>query len=522
MISIAKKLVSKNFLLSKLIPGVAVIIFPGCSSFDLSVEKEHSKIHNLALQQNCPKIFEKSQTLDHNQNTDISKNYKNIIYSKSINANTKNINSITHNDSLMQMDLEHLISIALKNDPSTRISYNQFQIALDRKKQADSAFFPTVSVGVTAAKNKSMGGVDPENPKKLTTTTSTSIFPSVNIYYSIFKCGAHKEGSLAALSHIGAQSATYSHAIQALTHNVMAAYYDLSSACAIVKANEKNVYDAQVILEAAKKRHESGLTNKQDVLKAETTHSSAIYELENSRALVESARAQLARVVGQPDVGNLNVDVIDLDDLSSNDNNIYSVDENLQNLENLLSSALKDRQDMRALEYSVAAAKHNSKSKCADQLPEVFVQGEFSSKKIKHFNGHYSNYQIAAGISWNIFDGFYKSSAQHIAKKEQKIAEEQLRAKIIAINAEVWESFYALKSSAKKIDAAKKSEKFATESLDSTQKSYVGGLCSLTDLLMAQNALSVARKQKVLAYNDSMKSMTRLMFVTGQFLNSEE
>ena len=147
---------------------------------------------------------------------------------------------------------------------------------------------------------------------------------------------------------------------------------------------------------------------------------------------------------------------------------------------------------------------------------------KLSSKKIKHFNGHYSNYQIAAGISWNIFDGFYKSSAQHIAKKEQKIAEEQLRAKIIAINAEVWESFYALKSSAKKIDAAKKSEKFATESLDSTQKSYVGGLCSLTDLLMAQNALSVARKQKVLAYNDSMKSMTRLMFVTGQFLNTEE
>lgn len=523
MISIAKNCMGKKFLLCKIISGVMLFTISGCSSFESSVEKDQEKIHISALQATCPQFAQKISKQDESTQDDaaIQDINKTALYSNSIGGkNVVDDTIISENSRLAQMDLEHLLSLAIKNDPSTKISFNQFQIALDRKKQADSAFFPTVSLGLTAAKAKTMGSVNAQDQKKLTTTTATSVFPSVNIYYSIFKCCAHKEGSLAALSHISAQSATYSYAVQNLMYRVMSAYYDLSSAYATVKANEKNVYDTQVILEAANKRHSSGLTNKQDVLKAETAHSSAIYDLENARALVESARAQLAQVVGQSDIGHLEVDVIDLDDVSSK-NNIYYMDDNLQNLENLLSTALQDRQDIRALEYQLSSAQHNTKAKRSDQLPEAFISGEFSSKKFKHFNGNYSNYQIAAGIKWDIFDGFYKSAAQHIAKKEEKIAEEQLRAKIIEINSEVWASFYALKSASKKIEAARRAEEFATESLESTQKSYSGGLCSFTDLLMAQNSLSVARKQKVLAYNDSMKSMTRLMFVTGQFLSKE-
>ncbi|MDR1590566.1 MAG: TolC family protein [Puniceicoccales bacterium] len=463
--------------------GMKVFTFPisvwlgGCSSFEKTVLKNEQQIHH------------------------ISKTTENTLPAFLDPSDRDTIISFDH-----ELDLYELLDLAFARNPETKIAWRQAALASAQKTKIDSAFYPHVTASLNAARAEQLNAPDSDG-KHLTTSLSNVIYPQIEISYSLFKFGAHKESSQVALSTLKAANFQYNQALQDVAYRVELAYFSLDSAIAIVKANEQNLEDAKVALDAAQSRHQSGLANRQDLLKAQAAHSAAAFELENSRSAVESARAHLAVAIGVRVNDGLRV-------VTSNTQAIPDVDE----LENLIEKSLKMRQDMRAKWELLAAKQHGLEAKKYDQYPELIAGLRASRKKIQDTPGMYNNFEAYLGFRWDIFDGHLKMAERLMAHEELEIARQQLKAKALGVVGEVWEYFYVLKSAIKKLDSAQNSERCAWDAANYAQEAYTNGLCSFTDLLTSQNALSVARKQLVCAKNDLSVSWVRLAYYTGKIL----
>ena len=311
----------------------------GCSSFENSVLENEQRIHHISEINTAPTATESSEP--------------------------KTVISFDH-----KLDLYELLDLAFAHNPETKVAWRQTALASAQKTKADSAFYPHVTASLNAARAEQLGAPAPDG-KHLTTSVSNVIYPQIEISYSLFKFGAHKESSRAALSALKAANFQFNQALQDVAYRVELAYFSLDSAIAIVKANEQNLEDAKVALDAAQNRHQSGLANRQDLLKAQAAHSAAAFELENSRSAVESARAHLAVAIGVRVSEGLRI-------MTSDTRAIPDVDE----LENLIEQSLAMRQDMQAKWELLEAKQHGLEAKKYDQYPELVAGLKASRKKI--------------------------------------------------------------------------------------------------------------------------------------------
>ncbi|UPA28346.1 MAG: TolC family protein [Verrucomicrobiota bacterium] len=412
-----------------------------------------------------------------------------------------------------ELDLYELLDVALRRNPSTRIAWHQMCAASAAKKKADSAFYPSVDVGLKGIRTEQLGNavVDENKKVRMKTNLSTVLSPEVGVYYSLFKFGAHKEASHAALRNLEAAHFQFSQAIQDAVFYVALAYFGLDSALATVEANQQNLEDAKVALDVARNRHESGLASKQDLLKAQAAYSAAVFDLESSQSAVASAQAKLALSLGVYVSSNLKITRV-----------TSVVAPPVDEIEATLTQALGARQDLRALEKKLEAKRHQLKAKERDYYPELITGLTASRQKIRHISGMYNNFSAYVGVQWNIFDGFSRTAERLMAREEMRIAEMELRAKELDITSQVWEHFYALKSAVQKLEAAKESENCAQEAFNYTREAYQNGLCSFTDLLTSQSALSLARRQLVCAKNDLSIEWVQLAHASGQALKKDD
>ncbi|MDR2200980.1 MAG: TolC family protein [Puniceicoccales bacterium] len=404
------------------------------------------------------------------------------------------------------LDLYEVIDIAFARNPVTKIAWHQKQIAVAQKLKSESTFYPRVSVSLNGARAEQMGAPGADG-RHLTSSCKNTIFPQIDITYSLFKFGAHREASLAALSALRAADFQFNQTLQDVAYGVAMAYFFLDSAMATVEANGRNLEDTRVALDAANNRYRSGLTNKQDLLKAQAAHSAAIFNLEHSRSAVEAARAQLANAMGIRITDQLCI-------VGSREEAIPDMD----NMEQLIGEALARRQDLQSQREILRSTEHAWKSKGYDRYPEVLVGLSASRRKVEEIPGMYNHFELYAALKWDLFDGFLKKSEQLMAHEEMKIAHQRLRTKALDIGSQVWEYFYALKSAIRKLDAAKEAENCAREAFSCTQEAYGNGLSSFTDLLMAQNELSTARNKLVCARNDLAVGWVHLVYSTGKIL----
>jgi outer membrane protein len=460
---------------AKIFTSLAILWFAGCSSFENAILKNEQQIRHMG------EIIE--------------------------NTASDSISSPEHEVSFEhELDLYELLDLAFIRNPETKVAWSQAALASAQKTKVDSAFYPHVTASLNTARVEQLGATEPDG-KHLTTSISNIIYPQVEISYSLFKFGAHRESSQAALGALKATNFQFNQSLQDVAYRVELAYFSLDSAIAIVRANGQNLEDTKVALDAAQNRYQSGLANRQDLLKAQAAHSAAAFDLENSRSAVESARAHLAIAIGIRVNDKLRI-------VTSDARAIPDVDE----LEHLIEKSLEMRQDMQAKRELLAAKQHGLEAKKYDQYPELVTGLKASRKKIQDTPGMYNNFEAYVGLRWDIFDGHLKMAERLMAREEVEISRQQLKAKALAIAGEVWECFYALKSAVQKLNSAQNSERCAWEAFNYSQEAYANGLCSFTDLLTSQSALSVARKQLVCAKNDLSVSWVRLTYCTGRIL----
>ncbi|MDR2436296.1 MAG: TolC family protein [Puniceicoccales bacterium] len=426
-----------------------------------------------------------------------------ICYSVSRNGRIESDSNAAALIGTVDLDLGMLIDIALENNPETRKSWHLARVARAHVGQANSTFYPTVLLSGKVVRAEDNSFVSKTTRQK---TTSTSYYPGIEIHYSLFQFGAGKDVAEAAKQALYAANCQYDRAIQTVIHNVQRAYFSLCSAESTVMSNEYNLNDALAAYESAFMRYQSGLISIQEYLQAKANKTQMEFELEQSRFAVESARADLANALGVKVSASISVlhPVIP--------QNVSDVD---QSIDAIMEEVVRARPDVAAAYANVRARGYVVHSAHARIWPELVIGGSASRKKYVDASGTFDNFNVFAGISWKIFDGFNNIYTILEMKENLEIARQELRAAETLARTEVWKDYFAFKSANKQLQAARMFEHSARESFDAMVASFGSGLCKFTDLISAQTCLANARRQRIVSENNLLMSLSNLAYSTG-------
>ncbi|WP_309387584.1 TolC family protein [Cerasicoccus frondis] len=402
---------------------------------------------------------------------------------------------------LPKLDLPALVDIALSNNPETRYTWLIARSRASEYGQSLSEYYPYVTFGASVQREKLKNAPLPGK------TYTTAYGPSLDINWLLFNFGEREAQANAARQALYASNYTFNQVYQDVVRDVLVGYYDLWSAESNLDASKAFLANTEATYDAASKKLESGLGNKQDALRALANVKTAEAQIEADKADIEAARAKLATSMGIEVSENLQIEQIeefpDFEGLDSDVNRLVA--EALQNRPTLLSSYATVREK----EFNLDAAR-------ADLFPELSAQVSMQYAELSGNNASpYNDYVAALVLEWDIFQGFYKWYEIDKQRELARAARQDSRLVELEVLQQVWTAFFAYRSAIKQVSSTTSAFEAQQEAYDAISIGYESGINSLLDLLTSQEDLDDARRNLIAAKNTLGTSIADLARATG-------
>ncbi len=399
------------------------------------------------------------------------------------------------------VDLPTLLDVALENNPETRASWYQAKSAAAAYGQSQSPYYPTVTVGASVGREYYKNEVVPG------TSNFTTYGPSLQMSWLLFNFGKRSATADSARESLYAANFAYNQIYQDIVLQVITAYYALHTANASLAATEASLENARATYDAANTRLETGLGNKQDMLRSLADVKSVEAQLELDYADIEAARAQLAAAVGIR-VGEY-LTIVAPDAPPS----FEGID---QDVSTMVAIALQQRPDMLQAYAETRAAEYDLEAAQADLWPEFGVE---MTSSLTEFDGRAynpsENFRAALVMEWDIFQGFNKKYAIENSRAQLRQQEADVMAQKLSIVSNVWTFYFAFRSAIKQVDAAREALVAQQQAYDAISIGYETGINSLLDLLTAQQDLDTTRQLLVDSESNLANSIVNLANAVG-------
>jgi len=258
-------------------------------------------------------------------------------------------------------------------------------------------------------------------------------------------------------------------------------------------------------LDRAKAREESGLAVPSDLLSAEAQLAQAEEDLLRAQNAIELAHAALNVAMGLPE-----------DAPTSIAGNLSESSFNAGSLEERQAKALATRPDYLQVLLGKQQAANGMHMARAEFLPKVnlFSSWEVDNQTFASRGGN--NWAVGATLNFNLFDGGAKIARFKESKAREMQAEALHSQMASAVRLQVREAYLNLATAQKRLGVVKDATSQAGESLRITQNRYQEGLATITDLLRAETAKTVAEKSALNAVFDYRLSYAALELATGE------
>ncbi len=426
-----------------------------------------------------------------------------------------------------ELNLAELIDIALRNNPMTKQTWAQACAAAASYGQAMSKFYPEVlsSTGYTRQKGSfpsNGGATGSPSSSQISSAASTalnnalnSVFtfystqagPDVLLTYTLFDFGQRSSAALAAREALYYADLTHNQEIQTIIQTVMDDYYGYLYQIAAMEANEANLSNAQMSLDAANEKFSLGLAALGDVATARTQFLQARINLTTQRQNVENAFAQLAVDLGLP--ANSKFKVQSLPD---------KIDANpiLESVDRLVEMAQHQRQDVLAAAANVRskeASVLNAKRAVLPVLRSTLDTGHYWFQRgLKEKHMHW----IAAfSLDFPIFDGFYFKNGVRQAEANLEYAKAQLLQTELSMIQNVTTSHMGVKTAASNLTDSEEYLKAAELEFNIALANYKAGTKTILDVMSAQSSLADARSKKAEAEQNWFTALASIAYATG-------
>jgi len=402
------------------------------------------------------------------------------------------------------LTLGDVVDLALRNNPETQISWANARSAAAAYGGSKGLYYPTIDaqIGVNYLKSSPTFTNDSVLRPSL---TQTNYGPTFSVSWLIADLGGRAGTIESARQALIAANWTHNATLQNVVLEVESAYFNYMANKGLVEAEHLSVQEAETSLESTQERQRVGLATIADVLQAKTALSQATLTLETTEGDLQTTRGALAAAMGLP--ANVPYDI----DAAP----VTSVGPATDSVDALIATAVKSRPDLASAQAQYRQAVADVRSVRGNLFPSIQATGTGGRTYVRTLPSGASNYTLSVGLAIPIFSGFSRQYAVKQARAEADAALGRAASVKQQVQFQVFSSYYALQTAARRVNTADDLLASAQSSEDAALGRYRAGVGLFVDLLTAQSALASARAQQVQARWVWQTALAQLAHDTG-------
>lgn len=418
--------------------------------------------------------------------------------------------------------LPELIDIAESNNPLTRVAWNDARNAALAAGIAKSAYLPYLSATAMAGYQAGHGSSSTLLGTAGTDTTAHGTVSVLSLQWLLFDFGGRAARVEAAEQLSIAANIGFTAVHQQVIYDVTVAFYAYEAARARTVAAAQGLDNAEAILMAAKARFKQGIGTVVEV--AQATQNRAQAKLSQVQAHGAESDRYLALLSA--------LGISPLSKPKIAEQPVRTLAPALRDpVDQIVANAVARRPDVLTAYASEKATQSRVKAAEAEFMPKVFVSAATSynsgqaaitaippiGQQAPTVNLNGSHYGVSAfvGVSIPLYDGGLRSAVLTQARNDAESAS----AKSVRTTQEAVRQIVAgqntLQTSLTSHEAAQALVSAAQTTYDAALAAYRHGVGSITDVLLAQNQLLLAKNAYVDTYSGARTAAATLALATG-------
>ena len=410
--------------------------------------------------------------------------------------------------------LSELIDVAEKNNPETRVAWENAKARAADLGIAKSSLYPTLAAAALAGS----GREDVFLGSNFYRQTRETFSPVFILDYIIFDFGQRSQEISIRKDDLLAANSEFNDTHRTVIFQVMQAYYRLLDSEGQQDAAEANLKNADTVQQASEARLQNGLATLPDVLEARSAAAQAEYDLQAVIGATEIAHGDLATALGISPTMQFQVQSIQEIKMPAS---IPST------VEDSIGSALAQRPDLMQKVAELRAAEAETKVARRAYFPTLSIDGRAGLARTYGdqigLPGAYSptqeTWNAALTLNWTLFDGLARESRLAKAHADERQAAANVDSVRDQVENQVWAAYSTARTALRQQKAAAALLEAATESYDAALSSYNYGVRTQIDVVSAQRELAVARTADIDARTKLLTGLAALAYQTGDLLH---
>jgi len=406
------------------------------------------------------------------------------------------------------ISLAEAVDIALRNNPSTKISWAQARVAAAQYGISQANDYPSLSGTYQWQRSRGLSG---SGSTVSATVIPTKFFestwgPQLQLSYTLIDFGQRSANAEAAKQALFQADYTHNRQLQTVIQQVSSDYYDYQYQKALLKAKEADLSTAQITYDAAKLELETGVSDLSDVLQAQTQLIQAQMQLITQKQNVINALAALQTDMGVP--ANRMVAFLDIPE-------IPPIEEMLQTADSLLIVALDKRADLLAAEAALKSQDANVAYNVRQFFPTITYDMTFGQTTYTKIGS--DQYDFASTLSLNIpiFSGFSTLNALRSARAQREEAEAQMRQTQLLVIQDITTTHSNVKTTFENMKLSDEFLRVSQKEYDIALAKYKAGTGNILEVMSAQSSLADARAKQAQAANSWYTALVDLSYAAG-------
>ncbi|MCW8811093.1 MAG: TolC family protein [Ignavibacteriaceae bacterium] len=290
---------------------------------------------------------------------------------------------------------------------------------------------------------------------------------------------------------------------------IYSAYWNLFKAKKQYELMEEYLASLNDNLKQTKDFLDNGLATMNDYLKIKVQVSNTEVSLIDAKNNFEIAKASLNKALGIP-----------LNQPTEIETSFTAVQDEMLNYQDLLSSAMNNREELKSLDYKVKAGEDKVTAANSGWWPKIYASGNFflynaNAKTFSIENERLQLWFAGLSLSWDLWNWGYTSAKSSQAEEEVLQSKESLELLKDQIELEVYNAFLKLHSEKQKTDVGKLSMESAEENLRLTKEKYDYNLATSNDLIDAEVELLDAKTKLAFANAEYELAKVKLELAVG-------
>lgn len=402
--------------------------------------------------------------------------------------------------------LAELLDLALRNDPGTRAAWLDARAAASTAGARRAAWLPAIDGSVGLQRTQAPGSATLYAHR-------TDATVSGQLTWLLLDLGVRSASQDEAEQLLLAARLAHESAVLDLALRVEEAWYGYQTTRALLVASDAALKQAETSLKAAEERRSAGAATVADVLQARTALSQLRLDVQRVEGQSAGLQGRLASLAGLPPTVELSVPPLP--------ENVHA-EQSLPEVERLLEAAARANPDLARARALADATEARARAISRADLPTLSATASAGHDWLMAPRPPYQYDFWNAGLVLRvpIFSGGRASFEAASARSTAEAARQRTEATGRQVQLDVWTSFQALRTAARRGETARDLLASATEGVQVAAGRYREGVGSILDLLTSQAALESARAEEILARADWLLSLARLARATGRLLPS--